>query len=185
MTRVTFDRGDRGGAHLGVLMDFYAKNQRYGQENRTFSIGSVTSMLGDNDVEDASLCPVRALKQYIRVTRTLRGTRKRLFISCNPEYKADISKNTLALWLRSVIIKAYQDAGKPLPKATNPHEIRALSATMALHCNISMSNILQGCFWQSDSIFTNFYLRDVSVEDVRGFHQFGPLVVAQSVVNRH
>ena len=97
----------------------------------------------------------------------------------------DITKNTLAMWLKATILQAYKSAGKSLPRTNNPHELRALATTMTLHQNVPVTQILKGCFWRSDSTFSNYYLRRLSMEDVQGLHKLGPLVAAQTVVNTH
>ena len=73
-----------------------------------------------------------------------------------------------ASWLRSLIIEAYKDAKLPLPGKSNPHEIRAISVSLALHKNISVCDIVKGCFWTSETVFTTHYLRDLMVNGYRG-----------------
>ncbi len=181
ISRIRFDRGDVGAVRLGLLMGFVAKNQKYGQAERDFKIKSLKEIVGPNDVEDRSLCPVRALKHYIKASQKIRKGRQRLFISVNPKREVDITRNSISMWIRAVINLAYRLAEVPVP-GSNPHEIRALAATFALHSNISVNRIVKGCFWSSDSIFANHYLRDVSDEDVEGIHRLGPLIAAQAVL---
>ena len=181
VTQVTFDVGDSGAAHLGLMLDFVAKNQKSIQ-GRQFTVQSLNRVLGPDDSEDRSLCPVRALREYVQRTKSFRRMRKRLFISCNLDRDTDISKNAVSLWLRSTILLAYEKARLPPPVSARPHEVRALAATMALSSNISITNILKGCFWNSESVFSNFYLRDISVEDTEGLKLLGPLVAAQQVI---
>ena len=179
---VRFRRQDSA-VHLGLMMNFVAKNQLPGQASRSFTVQALSSILGADDIEDLSLCPVRALKIYVQRTQSFRARRKRLFLSCNKKHLKDISRNTVSMWIRSTILQAYKDAGLSPPQASNPHELRALAATMSLHCNTPVSDILTGCFWATDSVFATFYLRDVSTEDVEGFHHLGPVVAAQTLVN--
>ncbi len=183
VSRVRFDRGDIGAVRLGLLPGFVAKNQTHGQAERDYTIRSLTELLGPDDTEDSSLCPVRALKQYIKVTRERRKGRTRLFISVNPKREADITRNSISLWLRSVVNLAYRQTGVPA-RGSNPHEIRALAATFAFRSNVSIHRIVRGCFWATDSVFASHYLRDVSDEDVEGVHRLGPLIAAQSVLRR-
>ena len=182
-SQVQFDRGDTGAVHLGLLMNFVAKNQRPGQAPRRFTIRSINNILGTEDREDRTLCPVRALRRYIAVTRYSDRPLNRLFISCRPERTRDITKNTVAFWIRSTILNAYKAEGKPPPSSQRPHELRALAATMAMHLNIPVTDIMRGCFWAGESTFSTYYLRDLSVEDVEGIKRLGPLVAAQSVIN--
>ena len=183
VTRVNFDVGPSGVAHLGLALDFIAKNQGLNEDSRVFHLSPLSAILGPEDREDLSLCPVRALKAYLKRTRTLRGQRKRLFIHPDGQRRAEISKNLIAFWLRSAILEAYKAEGLPAPASSRPHELRALSASMALHANVSVQNVIKGCFWKGDTTFASHYLRDISVEDVQGLKAFGPLVMAQQVIN--
>lgn len=169
--------------HLGLMMNFVATNQLPWQASRSFTVQALSSILGFDDVEDLSLCPVWALKIYVQHTQSFRARRMRLFISCNKKHFQHTSRNTVSMWIRSTILQTYKDAGLNPPLATNSHELRALAATMSFHCNTPVSDILTGCFWATDSVFATFYLRDVSTEDVEGFHHLGPVVAAQTLVN--
>ena len=179
---VRFKR-DNSSVNLGLLMSFIAKNQMPNQQPRSYSVQSLSQIVGPEDVEDLALCPVRALHHYVDKTRRHRHGRSRLFISCNPNHIRDITKNTVSMWIRSTILQAYRKEHLPAPAASNPHELRALAATMSLHCNTSLQHILSGCYWATDSVFATYYLRDVSTEDVEGFHHLGPVVAAQTLVN--
>ena len=181
VTRIKFQRREHGAVFLGLCWDFIAKNQLPGQSDRQFKIPPLSSIVGREDEEELLLCPVRALKIYLERTKEDRGKRKRLFLPVSKTVKTEISKNAIALWLRATILEAYEAAGLEPPSAHNPHEIRALASTMALHSNCSVSAIMEGCFWRSDTVFANHYLRDLAVEDVKGFHSFGPMVVAQQL----
>lgn len=181
VTRVRFEQSRKGSVHLGLLWNFVAKNQLPGQPGRTFTIPPLSKIVSSSDAEELALCPVRALREYIDRSAPKRGTRKRLFIPFSPSAKGEVTRNTLSLWLRTVILAAYDAAGLPHPVASNPHEIRALASTMALHRNCSVPAIMEGCFWRSTTVFASHYLRDLAVEDVQGLQTFGPLVVAQQL----
>ena len=181
VTRIKFENVRNGAVHIGLLWDFIAKNQLPGQPDRLFTIPPLSQIVGAADEEDLLLCPVRALRQYIDRTRPIRGSRKRLFIPFSRSVKGEVNRNTVALWLRQAILAAYSAANIPPPVANNPHEIRALASTMALHRNCSVPTIMEGCYWRSNTVFASHYLRDVAVEDVQGLQSFGPLVVAQQL----
>jgi hypothetical protein len=181
--QVRFEEGGADAAYLGLLLNFVAKNQGPGQPPREFKVSALSSILGPEDVEDNLLCPVRALRRYMAVTRYATRKSDRLFISCRPERTTDISKNTVAFWLKGTILAAYRSVGRPPPSSHRPHEIRALAATMSLQHNIPVTQILKGCFWAAESTFSSHYLRNLSVLDVEGVHRLGPLIAAQSVIN--
>ncbi|XP_067679993.1 uncharacterized protein [Haliotis asinina] len=126
-----------------------------------------------------SLCPVRALRVYTDRTRSLSRGRRRLFLPHSQRSKREIDRRALGVYLRSAIIEAYKGQDRPLPTRTNPHEIRAVSATMAYHRNIAVADIMVGCFWKSGLVFANHYLRTLSNEDLAGISRLGPQVFAQ------
>ncbi|XP_071084229.1 uncharacterized protein [Haliotis cracherodii] len=183
ITRVRFEHGTHGTVHLGLCWDFIAKNQLPGQPDRSFTIPPISTIVGSEDEGELLLCPVRALRIFIRRSKTRRGSRKRLFIPVSTTSTTEVSRNTISLWLRAVILQAYSIANLDPPRTNNPHEIRALASTMALHSNCTIKTIMEGCFWRSDTVFASHYLRDVTLEDIEGVRSFGPLVVAQQVTN--
>ena len=138
VTRVTFDQRRDGQVHLGLAWDFIAKNQQPGQPDRLFHIPPLSQIVGSEDECELMLCPVRSLKQFIHVSAQRRGSRQRLFIPVNQTVKGEISKNSISYWLKKTIMLAYTSKGLPPPTTNNPHEIRAVASTMALHSNISV-----------------------------------------------
>ena len=183
ITRVRFEAGRHASVLLGLCWDFVAKNQLPGQPDRMFTIAPLSTIVGSEDEEELLMCPVRAVRAYINRAAPRRRSRRRLFVPTSTASKKEISRNTVALWLRSTILAAYEAKGLDPPTTNNPHEIRALASTMALHRNCSLASIMEGCFWRSTSVFASHYLRDLSVEDVEGLQSFGPLVVAQQLTN--
>ena len=181
VTRIRFEDGRRGAALLGLAWDFIAKNQLPGQPDRMFRIKPLAEIVGPEDEDELLLCPVRALKMYIEKSQTRRRGRRKLFIPISTASKKEASKNAVSFWLRATILSAYQAKGLDPPVANNPHEIRAIASTMALHRNCSVPEIMEGCFWRSNTVFASHYLRDLSVSDVEGLRSFGPLVVAQQL----
>lgn len=134
------------------------------------------------DEENRLLCPVRALRIYTEKTRTLRQGRRRLFIPHSQTSVREIDKRQLSVYLRSAVLDAYKAADLDPPARSNPHEIRAISATMALHNNLAVADIMAGCFWKSGLVFANHYLRDISNEDLEGINRLGAQVYAQQRV---
>ena len=52
--------------------------------------------------EYANICPVKLCKQYIDVTKSIRGSITCLFITTSKPYRP-ASKDTLARWIKSVL----------------------------------------------------------------------------------
>ena len=108
-----------------------------------------------------------------------------MFISINPNFSGDITKNTVAGWIRRTIRLAHQSATDDditLARAT-PHEVRALSSSVAFDRNISLENIMSACSWRNHSTFSSFYLRDLARHGMESM-SLPPLVVSQTAT-RH
>ena len=75
--------------------------------------------------ENANVCPVKLFKQYIDVTKSLRGSTTCLFITTSKPYRP-ASKDTLARWIKSVL----HDAGIDMTIFT-PHSTRSASTSKA------------------------------------------------------
>ena len=137
--------------------------------------------------EDKLLCPVRALKIYRARTDSSRKEHpeiKRLFISYMKGFSKDICKNTLSGWIRSLIKFTYQKCpfNTIQLSAARPHEVRALSTSMAWKANLALDEILHAACWSNHNTFTAFYLKDLSL--IKGqLHSLGPLVAAQNIIN--
>ena len=169
---------------LRFLPEFLAKNQRPGEKLAPIRLRPLTSILAPDD-DDRSLCPVRALRTYLRRSRPLRSPQhRRLFVSFNPDFKRDITKATLSRWIATTIKEAYRSFDIALP-AGNPraHEVRALSASMAASHQLPLNAILEAAFWRSEDSFINFYLRDTAHLREDGSRGIGSIVVAQHLLS--
>ena len=116
---------------------------------------------------DRLLCPIRALKFYLKLTSSYRQNRTRLFIPIRGNQ--DISKASVSRWVSYTIKLAYRkltrrDISFLKIKA---HEIRALSSSWAFFDKVLLNEILKAAVWNQSSTFAKFYLRDMSSD-------FGP-----------
>ena len=161
-----------GSFSLRFLPEFLAKNQKPGDPSPIIRIPPLPS--------DHKLCPVRALRRYLHFTRSFRGRRRKLFLSLNPSLKADISVIALTRWVRETISLAY--AGGKVGK-TNPHEVRAWSASLALSLNVPFDKIMDAAYWRSPSPFIKHYLRDITRRREDGLYGFSSLAVAQRAIS--
>ena len=180
---IRFENTEGGSATLGLAPDFVCKNQASDERGRSFKLPALSATVTGEEGVSLVLCPVRALRIYTRRTAALRDGRRRLFLPHSPRSSKELDLRALAVYLRSAVIDAYKAAGLSPPSRANPHEIRAVSATMAYHCNISVSDILKGCFWRSNTVFANHYLRDLSSQDLEGISRLGPQVFAQQLAS--
>jgi len=114
----------------------------------------------------------------------MRKNKSLLFISHKPEFDRDIHKNTISGWIRKLICFCYQHASAETLElaGTSTHAIRGMAASLAFRGGADMDEILCACSWQSQTTFTEFYLKDVSV--IQGeLSRLGPLSVAQQILH--
>ena len=172
-----------GSYTLRFLPDFLAKNQQAGEQGPLLKVPSLCRILAPDD-EDRFLCPCRSLSVYLARTRNRRrrGTCRRLFLSLNPAYKKDLTKSTLAQWLKALVRLAYLAAGLAVG-GTQTHEVRAWSASLAFTHSVSVSQIREAAFWKGENTFSSFYLRDVSRLAEDGSRGMSSLAVSQTTVS--
>ena len=171
-----------GGICLNFVSSFIAKNQIPGSKSPSVFIDKLFRKKTDHS--DRLLCPVRALRIYLRRTKEFRSDRKRLFISYNKKYKKDIKKQTIARWLKTVIKAAYQRPERDLiPFNPRPHDIRAWSASLALANDVTLDDILKAAYWRSTGTFIRHYLKPVAHLRGDGSSGISSLVVAQRAVS--
>ena len=111
---------------------------------------------------DRLLCPVRALKFYLKMTSSYRQNRTRLFLPIKGN--KDISKDTISRWISYTVKLAYRKLAKRDISflKIKAHEVRALSSSWAFFDKVPLNDILQAAVWNSSSTFAKFYLRDMS-----------------------
>ena len=73
---------------FSLAPDFLAKTQRPGDESLdVFSIPALSDFVGDQEV-DVLLCPVRAVREYLRRTRDCRPSCSRLLVTVSEPRRA-------------------------------------------------------------------------------------------------
>ena len=145
-------------------------------------IKALTKELPEEEIGDRALCPVRALRYYIKQTEDIRGDRKKLFIAYKKGYKEEIHMNTISSWIKKTILLAYENAGTEDHQITGvkAHQVRSLAASWALHTNGSLADIMSSCTWKSHNTFSEFYLKDMSLIRDEMYH-LGPIVAASHI----
>ena len=166
---------------LKFLPEFLAKNQDPSDPSPEIQIKPLTSFLCPDD-PDMKLCPVRALRRYLKFTRSLRSSQRKLFISFNPFHKCDITKASVSRWLKHVIKSAYTSSALE-SGSVRAHEVRAWAASAAFAHSWCLKDVLNAAYWRSESPFISYYLRDVSLTRGDGTHGIASFVAAQQVVN--
>ena len=134
-----------------------------------FRIRSLSKGLDRSD-PDRLLCPLRALRYYIKHTASLRAGNRSLFIPIKGTPSKKVCPNTISSWLKQCIRLAYQIVGQDdaLQRlhSVRAHEVRALSSSWDALKSVAMSEIMAACRWRSHNTFSSFYLRDlVEVEE--------------------
>ena len=107
---------------------------------------------------DRLLCPIRALKFYLKMTSSYRQIRTRLFLPI--EGNQDISKASGSRWTSYTIELAY----RKLPRRDisllkiKTHGVRALPSSWAFFDKVPLNEILKAAVWNQFSTFAKFYL---------------------------
>ena len=169
-----------GSVSLRTQSGFIAKNQLPSVCPAEILIPNLAKTLKEK-VFNRFLCPVRALKMYIKKTESLRKVRKRLFLPIKGNH--DISKGSISGWISSVIRLAYKNLStvKLSMLKSKAHELRALSTSWAYFNKTPMEDIVRAAVWSSQSVFAKFYLRDLSRQS-QNLSLLGPVVSAQRIV---
>ena len=160
---ISFDRRS-GSCFLKFLPEFRAKNQDALITNDPIEIQSLR-FVANQDTDSLTLCPVRMIKHYLIRTREFRKNKRRFFVPLSLARNKDVSKNSLAKWLRELILGAYTDANLPPPNsASRTHEIRKISTSVGFAKNLSISALMRAAYWKTEDTFIGHYLRDVRVD---------------------
>ena len=104
--------------------------------------------------QDTNICPVAMLSEYLDRTTTLRKSTRLLVSSLAPH--GPISRDTLARWIKSTLVRAGINMG-----VFTPHSTRAASTSAAAKCRVPLDTILKTAGWQSENIFKNFYNKNI------------------------
>ena len=155
--------GRDGSLLLSYSPDFLAKTETLiNQVNRSFKIETLSSIT--NDRQELLLCPVRAIKKYLKLTDSP-GRAKKLFVSPR-NFSKPLSKNAITLFLKKAIAHAYDNISPHLTKLTriNAHEIRAVATSLRFKYNLSQVALIKHAYWHSNTLFCSRYLQDISHE---------------------
>ena len=167
---------DFSAVDLHFFPGFLAKNQL----PSVLGIPIEIPALSGSDMNSV-LCPVRALRIYMRRTSFFRRNRKRLFISYIKAYDKEICASTISRWIVDTVRFSYEDSGSSSGKIC-AHELRALSSSFAWLNRVPLDSVLKAGYWRSENSFIRFYLRDMAGINEKMF-SLGPVVASQKVIN--
>ncbi|XP_041443608.1 uncharacterized protein LOC121402018 isoform X1 [Xenopus laevis] len=104
---------------------------------------------------------VRAVKIYMERTKAWRRS-EHLFIIPNGYRKGQApTKRTISSWIVAAIAKAYNVAGRGVPKGLKAHSTRALASSWAAQARESPESICKSARWSSLNTFVKHYKLDV------------------------
>lgn len=99
-----------------------------------------------------SLCIVTVLREYLLRTSSLRKNQQgKLLISYQKPHK-EISRDTLARWVKLVLQKSEIDVS-----VFKPHSTRAASTSAAKQASVPLVDIMKAASWSSSSTFATYY----------------------------
>ena len=169
--RVSFSSSSAG---LSYVPEFVAKTESALRPlPRSFEVKSLRDFAAGLP-DDLLLCPVQSLSAtWIGLLLLSIGLVACLFRLKCPSRA--MSKNGISYLLRELIVQsgASSQSGQ-VPRA---HSIRGIATSSAFFRNWSLRSILEAASWRSNTVFTSFYLRDLSFNS-DGVHSLGPFVAA-------
>ena len=169
--RVSFSSSSAG---LSYIPEFVAKTESAIRPlPRSFEVKSLGDFAVDRP-EDLLLCPVRSLSACLTRTSCIVNRPRHLFVSSKCPYRA-MSKNGMSYLLREVIVQS--GASSQSGQVPRVHSIRGIATSSAFFRNWSIRSVLEAASWQSNTVFTSLYLRDLSFNS-DGVHYLGPFVAA-------
>ena len=132
---------------LIVQTEFLAKNQLRSICPDPIVVPNLAHICKREHSDRLKLCPIRASKFYLRITRPYRQNRTRLFLPIKG--KQDISKSSVSRWIAYTIKLAYRKLTRkdfPFLKI-KAHEVRALSSSWAFFDKVPLNEILKAAVW--------------------------------------
>ena len=182
---------DYNAATLSFLPNFLAKTMDPSRPETAYAPVTIPALgpsMGE-DLPDRFLCPVRALRYYLKLKHKgldPNNRFRRLLCAFKIGHIGDISKQTVSGWIRQLIKQAYsavQDEDILHLTHTNfqARELRAFASSLAFHQNYSLKQVMEAASWRNNNTFVSFYLRDLSqMGDVT---TAGPFVAGQKVIS--
>lgn len=169
---------------LTTVVGFRAKNQKQNDTTQEIVIPKLDKIT-DCKVE-LKLCPVRALRHYLELTKPLRGAQTALFI-CHGRsmHTTAATIQTLSRWFKEVIHLAYSgdilntEEGKI---SAHIHQLRAMANSLAFSRKATLAEVMRAGYWKSPNVFISCYLMDMTIHEPSGRKRLGHYVAGQRVV---
>lgn len=178
------EKNQNSGEHIVTIHTspgFLAKKQEARALYPEVTLRSIAHLY-PTSLRDRLLCPVRTLNIYLERTKTWANPKSLLFV--NPIEGRNMTASSLSSWLKAAITGAY--VGQRVKSLhCNPHEIRAVAASIGVFNHATVTEILSAGTWRRFTTFTDNYLRDVGpVGSINGnpHYRLPAYVAAGSVV---
>ena len=167
---------------ISMLPHFVAKNQDPSKDDPRFGPFAIPALPREDNGNRPLLCPVRAVKIYLKRTKKMRSKCQRLFLHpITPD--TPVAKNTISCWIRDVIRQAHINVNVKPPDRIRAHSVGGLGSLLQYSINRALHQVLQAGTWASQTTFTKAYLRLFTVKFFDKFSlELGPVVAAQSIV---
>ena len=158
--RVSFSSSSAG---LSYVPEFVAKTETGTRPlPRSFEVQSLEDFAAGLS-EDLLLCPVRSLSAYLARTSNIANRPRHLFVSPKCPSRA-MSKNGISYMLRELIVQS--GASSQSGQAPRAHSIRGMATSSAFFRIWSFRSVLEVASWCSNTVFTSFYLQDLSFKSI-------------------
>jgi hypothetical protein len=172
--------GDWSSLSLRIDPSFIAKTEITSESMKSVVIPALTPVLC-GDMEEKLLCPVRALRFYMKATKPRRGKHTKMFLPLISGKTDEISKQSISRWIRDTVRFAYSSANKVPPEKIRGHDTRRLSSSWTVYNQVSIESIMKACTWTHKNTFVSHYLRNMSRYS-GDLYRLGPIVTSQHVV---
>ena len=128
------------------------------------------------------LCPVKVVKHYLSRTVQYYPVCSNIFISTERR-KHYVTKDTVSIWLRSVIYEAYRSASDSNFTAVKVQAcgVRNIGASVLFRKTFIVQQVMKTKTCASQTILTSFYLRDITSWSMDTSTR-GPVMAAQQVL---
>lgn len=109
--------------------------------------------------KDRCLCPVRAVKMYLKITKDYRGNKDQLLLSTRPPFQ-EISRDSVSRWTKNVLNWSGIDTSR-----FKAHSTRGATTSKATSLGIDLNLLLRQASWKNADTFGKFYNKTIERAD--------------------
>ena len=108
---------------------------------------------------DRRLCVLFVLKEYLKRTKTFRGSHSFLLVSYRKPFNR-VTRDTISRWIKTVLTKSGIDTN-----IFGAHSVRAASTSKAKNNGVPIQDIINKAGWTNSSTFAKFYDKKIVTRD--------------------